>query len=608
MGNNERKTYIKTPLGDDVLWLRSFVGEEALSQPFLFEVEVLSKRARLDSSILLSKAVSVHLEAPKMAGKERRFHGHVTEITQRGTVGRRYRYQLKVRPWLWLLTLGTNSRIFQRKTVPEIVESVFADHGALAVSESQLRETYQPRTYCVQYQESDFNFVSRLLEEEGIYYYFSHEEEKHTLVLVDSPDVHTPSSGYATIDYAPVLVPDDVSNDRIATWSRAQEMRTGRYEARDYDFERPRVTLKTEAMGSLAQAEDTFQVFKYPGGYQQEALGHRYARLRVEEEEAWFDLVTGTGNARGLAPGRTFTLGQHPDGGENRKHLVISASYRFALDGYEANDEVKAEPFQCEFRALDGERPFRPARRTPRPVIAGLQTAKVVGPEGDEIHTDEYGRIIIKFPWDRKGKTYKDNSCWIRVAQLWAGAGFGTQHVPRIGTEVVVSFLEGDPDRPLVVGTVYNGDNAPPYHLPEKKAISGVKTDSTKDATGYNELSFDDTKDSELIHVHAQKDMTSVVEQDSSLRAGGDVEIHAGRTLELSAVDEIRLSVGSAVLSLRAGGLVSLTGTQISVMGPQVSVQGTQVLVTGVGQLTVTGGVVALTATGVGKMTNIIPV
>jgi type VI secretion system secreted protein VgrG len=586
---NLRKTFVDSPLGKDQLLLRRLQGREALAEPFVLDLELLSLKA-VEPERLLGKTMSVQLELPgkdgKPSGKVRCFHGHVTELGKLGDEGRYQRYSVQLRPWLWLLELSSNCRIFQRKTVPEIVKDVAAKHG-FADMELKLTGSYEPLEYCVQYRESDLAFVSRLLEREGIYYYFRHEATKHTLVLADGPTAHTPQPGAETIELAKVVREATIGDDRIDTWQTAQRIRSGSYALDDYDFEKPTAELKVRLNAPKAHDKAAYERYDYPGGYTSTSAGERYARVRLQAQQASFDTVRGSGTAHGLAVGSTFNLREHPVAAYNTSHLVVETTYQVTLDAYESSPRG-TEPYRVEFVALKADVPFRPQRRTPQPVIAGLQTAKVVGPKAEEIWTDRFGRVKVQFPWDREGKFDEQSSCWIRVAQVWAGSGWGSQHIPRIGQEVVVSFLEGDPDRPLITGAVYNGNNAPPFPLPGKPEISGLKTDSTKNATGYNELSFDDTRSAEKITIHAQRDMQSTIENDCSTQAKNKVTLEAGKQLALqagsdallqatgdltvdgkkvllTATEQLSIQVGLAQITLNAAGMITISGNIVMV-------------------------------------------
>jgi type VI secretion system secreted protein VgrG len=548
---NLRKTLVKTPLGDDVRLLR-MEGEEALSRPFLFEAELLSERTTIEPSALLGKPIGIQLELPE--GDVRYFHGHVAALRALGGYGRYQRHGVTLRPWLWLLTRASNCRVFQRMTVPQIVKQVCSKHGFTDVKLA-LTASYPQCEYRVQYRETDFAFVSRLLEQEGIYYYFRHEKDQHTLVLADGPAAHTPWPGFETVKYAGTAH-DGREISVIDQWGASHEVQAGAYALDDYDFERPTTELKVRLNQPKPHAENKLELYDYPGGYLETGTGNRYAAVRLEEQHASYDRTTGSGNARGLAAGFTFTLSKHPLAKENQRHLVVEARHRIELDDYESHHGAhRGEPYRCDFVAIKSKTQFRPPRTTPRPVLAGVQSATVVGRAGEEFHTDKYGRVRVQFPWDREGKNDENSSCFIRVAQAWAGKGWGTIHVPRVGHEVLVSFLEGDPDQPVITGSVYNGKNAPPFKLSKDAVISGIKTNTVK-GVGYNQLTFDDTKGAEEIVIHAQRDLNAEIENDCKFDAKQHILLTAGT--------ELRLKVGSSEIVLTKRG-IELKGMTIRV-------------------------------------------
>jgi type VI secretion system secreted protein VgrG len=600
-----RKTLATTVLGESVLRLSSFKGHEALSEPFRFSVQLVSdsrKNAPIDQAALLGTVVKVTLDQDYTASTgmpdhpPRYFNGHVSEVSLEGMFGSHWLYRVELRPWLWLLGKTRNCRVFQNQTVPQIVAKVFEDRG---FRDFELRlGAYDAREYCVQYRESDLDFVSRLLEHEGIYYHFEFSEHKHTLILTDDATAHVPRRTYETIEWGEAFdnaTRKETLGGRIIAWRPRRELRAEKYVLRDYDFVKPIPKLEGHQNGSETSKEAALEMFDYPGGFTQASKGDRYAGIRMQEEQARLELVEGEAQSHGLSPGHVFTLEGHRHAPQNAKYLTTRAEYEFAVEPYEATSALEAESWTCKFSALKLPTQFRPARVTPRPVIAGLQTAKVVGPSSDEIYTDQYGRIKVQFHWDREGKLDEKSSCWIRVAQMWAGPGWGAQHLPRIGHEVVVSFLEGDPDQPLVTGSVYNGLNTPPFGLPAQKEVSGVKSRSTQNGgKGYNELSFDDTTGKELLRIHAQKDLKRVVEnsEDSTIKnkrftkiGGDDTEVVVGtqnidtgsqyvtvkKTYALRALVSAEIACGPSLIKLTPTGIV-ITAPKIDILSPAFQV------------------------------------
>jgi len=517
-----RSIQVFSPLGDDVLWFYRMQGCEQLGRLCEFELEVLSDDPKVQPSKILGQNATVRLLLPD--DSYRYFNGYVSRFGQYGTVDVYPCYRLTLKPWLWFLTRNANCRIFQQKTVPDIVKQVFRDQGFSDFKE-RLSGTYRQRDYCVQYRESDFNFVSRLLEEEGIYYYFTHEKGKHTLVLADSLGAHATVSGYEAIPYFDPGNPERRKRDHIFDWSFCNEVQPGNYVLTDYDFTKPKTDLAVKASVQRQHARAAYECFDYPGEYLQTGDGDGYVRCRIEELQSRYETLSGKGNARGLTTGALCKLTDYPREDQNRDYLIISAHYTLKSDQYFAvsaggTDDI----YQCAFTAIDQNHPFRPQRQTVKPIVQGPQTAVVVGPGGEEIHTDQYGRVKVQFHWDRYGKKDQSSSCWVRVSHPWAGKNWGMIAIPRIGQEVIVDFLEGDPDQPIITGRVYNAEQMPPYALPANATQTGIQTRSSKGGSGANcnELRFEDKKGSEQVYLHAEKNQDIEVENDETHWVGHD--------------------------------------------------------------------------------------
>ncbi len=393
----------------------------------------------------------------------------------------------------------------------------------------QLSGTYPPREYCVQYRETDFDFVSRLMEQEGIYYYFTHGAKRHTMVLVDAPGAHQACPVQADYLYRS-NVDKLVGIQSIGDWSATRQIHTGKVVLTDYDFTKPATALLADHMSDRPDALARLEVYDYPGDYLVQGEGQRYARLRQEAFDSEVARVQRAGPARALATGHRFKLKEHPQPSQNREYLVVSSNIEARIGGYESG--APEQSFHNRFVAMDSNITFRPQCTTPRPVVHGLHTARVVGPAGEEIHTDEHGRIKVHFHWDRLGKHNENDTCWIRVATPLAGPMRGWVSVPRIGDEVVVDFLEGDPDRPLVTGSVYNGTQSPPWGLPGNKTQSGLLSRSTKGGAGHsnaNIFRFEDKKGDEQVWLHAEKDQLIEVEHDEDHAVGNDRRKTIGR-------------------------------------------------------------------------------
>jgi type VI secretion system secreted protein VgrG len=501
---------ISTPLGNDLLFHR-MSGREDLSQLFEYQVDLLSARSDISLDEIMGKNVTVKLELPD--DSTRFYNGYVTRFTQMGTLGRYYTYHATVRPWLWFLTRTADCRIFSKMTVPKIVEKVLNEHSVVDVK-FDLSGTYREWEYCVQYRETDFNFVSRLMEQEGIYFYFKHQDKRHTLVVADSYTAHEATAGYESIPFIPAGRSTRPKQEHIDTWSFGREIMPGRYVMDDYNFETPSLELQSKTQIVRKHALADYEIYDYPGEYGVTGEGEHYVKRRLEQVQAQFELFHAKGNTRGVTVGSLFKLTGHTRQDQNREYLVVGASYSLEYSEYESL-EGGGSQYSCGFTTMSSGEPFRAPRSTPKPIVQGPQTAIVVGPAGDEIHTDKYGRVKVQFHWDREGKHDENSSCWMRVSHPWAGKGWGAISVPRIGQEVIVDFLEGDPDRPIITGRVYNAETMPPFGMPAGAVISGIKSNTHKGG-GYNEMSMDDTAGKEKITIHGQYDMNTTIEHDQT--------------------------------------------------------------------------------------------
>jgi type VI secretion system secreted protein VgrG len=515
------------PLPADDLRFESMTATQALSALETIEVTLVSSKPDIAAEKLLGEAAGV--EVALREGGKRRFNGLVARFGMgKSGRGRHYRYHATLRPWLWFLTRTTDCRIFQEMTVPQIVEKVFGDHSAIANFEFKLFGSYRTRNYCVQYRESDFQFVARLLEEEGIYWFFEHGEGTHKLVLTDDIGALSPAEGCETLPYHALAggAPPDV--DYVGAWQCTREVRSGKTATTSYDFERPSTSLAVERAHARSHSLDDFELFDFEGDYTQKADGQHIADVRLDEHQARFERIAGQTNARALAVGHLFKLERHPRDDQNAQYLCAQVSVSAHLAAYESGagggDGGGEGDYQCQFTAAPATQAWRPERRTPKPFVQGPQTAVVVGPGGEEIFTDKYGRVKVQFHWDRLGQKNEKSSCWVRVSSPWAGKSFGFVQIPRIGQEVIVDFLEGDPDQPIITGRVYNAEQMPPWELPANATQSGVLTRSSKGGAygNANAIRFEDKKGSEQLWIHAEKDMDIEVENDETHSVGRD--------------------------------------------------------------------------------------
>ena len=539
---------IKTPLGSDVLLLAGFRGTENISRLFNYELELISDDSEISANDLVGKNVTFNVKLTD--DTPRFFNGFVSELVAGDVEDGRRNYRAKVVPWLWFLSQTADCRIFQQKTAVEIIEQVFKDLG-FSDYDLQIKGQHQQRDYCVQYRETDFNFVSRLMEDEGIFYYFKHEDGKHTLVLADHTGAYN-DCGENSVDY-PSSRGQDAVTDHIKSWSHRYGFVSGKWSHTDYNFETPSTDLASNSKSVVSlPGIDKYEIYDYPGEYGQKSDGTAEIKLRMEEEEVDHDTVNATSLCKTFTPGGKFTITGERAGGDENKSFVITSVQHIATEtlAYESGGSV-AQDYSNSFTCIPDTGVFRPARVSPEPMISGVQTAVVVGPKGEEIYTDEYGRVKVQFHWDREGKKDESSSCWIRVAHSSAGKKWGFMSIPRIGQEVVVDFLEGDPDRPLIVGSVYNADQMPPYELPANQTRSYIKTNSSKDGDGFNEIRIEDKKDKEQIFLHAERNMDVRVKNDSMERVVANRHLIVGSEDNGGEGDQVELVHGNKHLNIK---------------------------------------------------------
>ena len=489
------KLQVSTPLGPNKLLLRALRGEEYISGLFQFNLEMVSEDSALDFQQIIGKPVTVTLNLAD--DSKHYFNGIVGRFIQEETNARLTRYHAEIHPWLWLLTKTADCRIFQNESVPEIIKEIFTDFGFSDFRDG-LTGTYDKREYCVQYNETAFNFVSRLMEDEGIFYFFEHKDGVHTLVLGDDADVHPTCPGLEqnAVRFKQSLI-DHTQDLAITRCLVEEQVVSDKCALDDFNFETPNTDLMVE------EGDGKLRMYEYPAGFMSKSSGEGRAKRRLDAVEQPKKLIKGEGFVRAFTAGHKFTLKDHYRGDVNQDYVLHSVVHA-----------VTQETYTNSFEAFPATVVFRPARISPAPIISGTQTAKVVGKSGEEIWTDKYGRIKVQFHWDQKGKNDETSSCWVRVDYGWAGKNWGGIFLPRIGQEVVVSYLEGNPDCPLVTGAVYNAEQTVPYTLPDEQTKSTVKTNTSKGGNGFNEIRFEDKKDSEELYFHAQKDQNIVVEHD----------------------------------------------------------------------------------------------
>ncbi|WP_438280641.1 type VI secretion system Vgr family protein [Pseudomonas alabamensis] len=589
-----RLAQVNSPLGPDTLILAEMGGSEELGRLFDFQLQLTSDDPAIDLNQLLGKPMG--LQVQQSFGTSRYFHGIVSRCSQSIDRGQFASYQVTLRPWLWLLTRTSDCRIFQHLSAPQIIRQVFRDLG-FSDFEDALSRGYREREYCVQYRETSFDFVSRLMEEEGIYYFFRHEQDRHVLVLADAYGAHQKVPGYETVPFYP---PDSQHRERdhIYDWHLAQHVQSGSLELNDYDFQRPSARIDVRsAMPRPHQAGD-YPLYDYPGAYEQSQDGEHYARTRLEAMHSLYERVELRGNARGLGSGHVFSLSGFTRQDQNREYLIIGARYYIHQERLESGAGGGSAQFEVNLSCCDAQQSYRAESSTSKPIVQGPQTAVVVGPAGEEIWTDQYGRVKVHFHWDRHDQSNENSSCWIRVSQAWAGKNWGSMQIPRIGQEVIVSFLEGDPDRPIITGRVYNAEQTVPYDLPANATQSGMKSRSSAGGSpaNFNEIRMEDKRGAEQLYVHAERNMDTVVEQNQTLAVGAS-RAHSVAAMETVTVgmdrlravrrddtvlvgaskrdsvgvsyllevgDNLRLVCGKSVIELNASGQINISCLQFS--------------------------------------------
>ncbi len=545
----DRPIGVLTPLGTDKLLLTSFTGDERLSGLFSFTLSMMSEEGGIIPLDLVGKRVDFFVRFPD--GKERFFNGLVKRLAYSGKDDHQHLYQAEVVPWLWLLTRGSDCRVHvsdKSKNAKEIIDGLLKDLG-FSDYKWKLKREPEKRQYCVQYHETHFDFLSRLLEEEGIFYYFSHTQGKHELVMTDHVN------GVYDLQDNEVRLLSTLSQpeitDNLYSWTHEHAYTSGKWTHTDYNFEIPATALLTETTSLVSLTDNAkLEFYDFPGDYEQKDQGTTLIKLRMQQEEAGHDVVSGTSQCRSFSPGGRFKVSKHHVTAEVGTQWVLTSVQHAATVGgsYTTGGPPAEKIYKNSFRCLPTGTVFRPMRERRKPRVQGIHSAVVVGPAGEEIFTDKYGRVKVQFHWDRKGGKDDKSSLWVRVATLSAGHQWGMVHIPRIGQEVVVSFLEGDPDQPVITGALYNAEHMPPYTLPGNQTQSGIKTRSSMNGSDadFNEIRFEDKKDSEELYVHAEKDLNCVIENNETRKVGYDKTDKGNQEIDVYNDQKLKVGMGSS--------------------------------------------------------------
>ncbi|GLO02508.1 type VI secretion system Vgr family protein [Pseudomonas putida] len=587
---------------EEDLLLEHFSGSEGLSRLYQLDLALLSQRIDVKLKSLIGRLATVEIELAD--GNFRYINGYINRFSTQGSDGGYVRYSALLGPWLWMLTCRFDSRIFQDKTVQDVVSEVFAGFGSLAKYEFRLNKSLKPYSYITQYRESDFNFVQRLLENEGLFYYFEHTADAHVMIITDDSSTLLPLPEQPQIRFHSASVTETA--DSITQWHASRQLQSGKIAVRTFDYRQPRNFLPVTMQSLNEQGDvDKFEIYDFPGQYTHGTYeaGENLVRNRIEALELVGKTFYGDSNCRAMKPGYTFELTQHyvHDSGdaENRQFLLLSVEHR-GSNNYMTGDQAGYHnKFVCVRRKIA----FRPQLSTRKPLINGPQTAIVVGPPGEEIFTDELGRVKLQFHWDRLGAFNDQSSCWVRVAQSGASGGFGSIQIPRIGDEVVVVFLDGNPDRPLIMGSLYNSTNTPPWSLPANKTQSGFLTRSMKgDGGTANFFRFEDKAGAEQIIMHAERNMDTEIELDETHEVGNNRVIKVGGThsevikkdtlvnitegsytlkvdnnlIQVSAMESILLEVGTSKITIKPN-KITIEADSIDILGKNTFVKGDRV-------------------------------
>ena len=548
ISQENRLIKVATPWGPDVLLARSFTATEGLSTPFRIDLELMHETPPGPPKLIDVKTVLGNPFAIRVMQADenvRFFHGLCSRFSQGNRDERFTYYRAELVPQVWLLTQRAQSRIFQHLNIPDILKKVLKGIDVIF----EIQGTFHPRDYCVQYRETDFNFISRLMEEEGIYYYFQHTQEGHQMIVANTPQSHRQVPEKPEVAFADQATNEPGFVSVVRSWEVNEQLQSGKYSLWDHCFELPHRHLEVDKTSRFAVGQnEKLEIYDYPGGYAQRFDGIdkgggetpaeiqkifedniRTIGIRMQELDAGYKVITGASDCAPLMAGHLFDLINHPADHNNGQYVLTAVQHSAEQDPDYESDQPARRPYTNSFTCVPVATPFRPPRLTPRPVVSGSQTAVVVGPAGEEIFVDKYGRVKVQFHWDRQGQADADSSCWIRVSQNQAGLKWGSAYWPRIGQEVIVDFLEGDPDQPIIIGAVYNATELPPYTLPEEMTKTVVhKSNTHKGGGGFNELRFEDAKGKEQIFIHAQRNQDIRVENNHHESIGYNSHLMVG--------------------------------------------------------------------------------
>jgi type VI secretion system secreted protein VgrG len=531
-----RMLRMKSPLDTTKAFIRAARVVEGLSKITETTVDFYSKDRALSLDELVGQDVTVEIAKDNDYKDVRKFVGTCIEAYYVGYEHGYAYYSAQLRSWNWFLTKGYGNRIFQNKTVVQIIEDIFNELG-FSDYDVDTSHSYVAREYTVQYNESNWDFLCRLMEEEGLYFFSTVKGTADHLMIVDNIGPHKVVPDFAKIEYKEREGQLSLKDQVVFEWRSSERVTSGRVTLNDWNFEKTTAPLKVvKAMPEGKHSHKNHEIYRYPGHYRETSLGDHYVKVEMEANAVQYQTRTGICNVRVIGTGATFSLTDHKRSSENAEYMVSSAIHMMQIELEEDNtqgiEDVRSMPgsieiaeenkdmYRCTFSVIPKQTQFRAPRTTSWPRIPGILIATVTGPAGEEIHTDKYGRIKVQFPWDREGKKDEKTTCWVRVVTPWSGNKWGMVNIPRIKQEVVIQFEDGDPDRPICTGMLYNAETMPPYDLPANKMQSGFKSNSSKGGGGFNELLFEDKKDAEFVHLQSEKDYQEIIKNNAVITIG----------------------------------------------------------------------------------------